>query len=95
MDCVRPGVELVRAKPFTPSRLFIKLDFPTFDLPRKATSGLLSFGKDVGTVAAAINLALVIFMRQLESGNGTFRDAGNRRGLLPDRRGQFQIIGAR
>ena len=34
---VRPGVELVRAS-FVPTSELMTLDFPTFDLPRKATS---------------------------------------------------------
>src|SRR6187200_1385907 len=58
MDCVRPGVELVRAKPFTPSRLFITLDLPTFERPRKATSGRLSRRNDSGEVALAMKRAV-------------------------------------
>jgi hypothetical protein len=54
-------VELVRAKPFMPSRLLIKLDLPTFDRPAKTISGRLSFGNDPGSWAAAINFALAIF----------------------------------
>jgi hypothetical protein len=54
-------VELVRANPFTPSKLLIKLDLPTFERPAKTTSGRLSFGKDSGAWAAATNFALVIF----------------------------------
>jgi hypothetical protein len=61
IDCVRPGVELVRAKPFTPTKLLIRLDLPTFERPAKTTSGRLSFGNDSGYWAAAINFALVIF----------------------------------
>jgi hypothetical protein len=41
---VRPGVLLVRAS-FVPSRELITLDFPTFDLPRKAISGTVGAGK--------------------------------------------------
>src|SRR5262245_42310439 len=61
MDCVRPGVELVRANPFMPNKLLIKLDLPTFERPAKTTSGRLSFGNDSGDWAAAINFALTIF----------------------------------
>jgi hypothetical protein len=43
---VRPGVELVRANPFTPTRLLIKLDLPTFERPMNTTSGRLSFGNE-------------------------------------------------
>src|SRR5436309_1277650 len=35
---VRPGVELTCAS-FCPSRELIRLDFPTFDRPKKANSG--------------------------------------------------------
>src|SRR5215510_6878291 len=61
MDCVRPGVELVRANPFMPNKLLIKLDLPTFERPAKTTSGRMSFGNDSGDWAAAINFALTIF----------------------------------
>jgi hypothetical protein len=36
---VRPGVELIRAKFFLPTKQFSKLDFPTFDLPAKEIFG--------------------------------------------------------
>jgi hypothetical protein len=54
-------VELVRASPFMPTRLLIKLDLPTFERPAKTISGRLSFGNDSGDWAAAINFALMIF----------------------------------
>src|SRR5271167_1052602 len=57
---VRPGVELVRANPRTPSKLLIKLDLPTFDLPRKATSGRLVKGNCSGSTALLTNLVLTI-----------------------------------
>jgi hypothetical protein len=62
---VRPGVELVRASPFTPSKLLSKLDLPTFERPAKTISGRLSFGNDSGVWAAATNFALVIFNRSI------------------------------
>lgn len=39
MIWVRPGVELVLARFFRPTRLLIKLDLPTFDLPTNAIWG--------------------------------------------------------
>jgi hypothetical protein len=44
MIWVRPGLELVRARPFLPTKLLIKLDFPTFDLPENAILGSFSLG---------------------------------------------------
>ena len=51
---VRPGVELVRAS-LVPTRELIRLDFPTLERPRKATSGTDGAGKCVTSVAAATN----------------------------------------
>src|ERR1700683_3226719 len=53
---VRPGVELVFAS-FAPSSELITLDFPTFDRPRKATSGNAGAGKWPASVAASRNRA--------------------------------------
>src|SRR2546425_11092066 len=61
-DCVRPGVDDVRARPRTPSRELIKLDFPTFERPRKAISGLQSPGQSVSSNALLMNSALVTFI---------------------------------
>src|SRR5215471_1153851 len=47
---VRPGVELVRAS-FDPTRELITLDFPTFERPRKATSGREGAGNRAGSLA--------------------------------------------
>ncbi len=44
MDWVLPGLELVLARPFRLTRVFIREDFPTFDLPAKAMSGLSGGG---------------------------------------------------
>jgi hypothetical protein len=52
---VRPGVELVFAT-FEPSRELMTLDFPTFDLPRNATSGYAGAGKRLASVADITNL---------------------------------------
>jgi hypothetical protein len=62
-DCVRPGVDEVRAKPLTPSREFIKLDFPTLERPMKAISGFASDGQSLSWKALFRNSALVIFIR--------------------------------
>jgi hypothetical protein len=57
---VRPGVEETRASR-DPSRALIKLDFPTFDRPRKATSGAPSGGNCVAEVAERRNFAWNLF----------------------------------
>ena len=61
-DCVRPGVEDVRAKPWTLSREFIKLDFPTFERPMKATSNRESRGQSASVKALLINSVLETFI---------------------------------
>src|SRR5579864_5112699 len=53
---VRPGVELVLAT-FAPSRELIKLDLPTFDRPRNATSGSVGAGKWPASIADIRNRA--------------------------------------
>jgi hypothetical protein len=55
MDWVRPGVELVFAI-FAPRRELITLDLPTFERPRKATSGTVGAGNRSTPVAAVMNL---------------------------------------
>src|SRR5690348_16666131 len=57
-DCVRPGVEDVRAKPRTASSELIRLDLPTFERPRKAISGLESRGQSASLKALFRNSAL-------------------------------------
>src|ERR1051325_3977108 len=44
-DCVRPGVEEVRASPRTWSRELMRLDLPTLERPRNAISGFASRGQ--------------------------------------------------
>ena len=44
MACVRPGVEETCAC-FEPTSAFSRLDLPTFERPRKATSGAEGGGK--------------------------------------------------
>ena len=61
MSWVRPGVELVFARPGEPSRLFIKLDLPTLDRPTNAISGNRPAGNCSGETALLTNLALAIF----------------------------------
>ena len=60
---VRPGVELVLASPLTLSRLFMRLDLPTFERPMNAISGRRPLGIDSGVAALAIKLAFLIFIR--------------------------------
>ena len=55
---VRPGVLLVRAN-FEPSSVLIRLDLPTFDLPRKAISGTLGAGKWAKSLADNKNRARI------------------------------------
>src|ERR1700751_1364087 len=50
MACVRPGVEETCAC-FDPTSAFSRLDLPTFERPRKATSGAVGGGKWSGDVA--------------------------------------------
>src|SRR5215471_1113276 len=59
---VRPGVELVRAS-FVPTNELMTLDLPTFDRPRKATSGTEGDGKCVTSVAAARNRARTLILK--------------------------------
>src|SRR3954471_3620020 len=56
MARVRPGVELVLAN-FSPSRELIRLDLPTFERPRNATSGGPGFGKCDASNADSMNWA--------------------------------------
>ena len=53
---VRPGVELVLAS-FFPTSELITLDLPTFDRPRKATSGSTGAGKWLASIADIMNRA--------------------------------------
>src|ERR1700722_1507111 len=59
---VRPGVELVRAS-LVSTRVLITLDLPTFERPRKATSGRLGAGKWAASVAAAMNRAITLILQ--------------------------------
>lgn len=59
---VRPGVELVRAT-FDPISELITLDFPTFDRPRKATSGRVGAGNCAALLTAATNLAKTLMLK--------------------------------
>src|SRR5277367_695687 len=74
---VRPGVELVRAI-LSPMSVLITLDLPTFDRPRKATSGRLGAGKCAASVAAARNRAITLMlqcaMRQRKLASGVSGD---------------------
>src|SRR5260370_36753652 len=63
---VRPGVELTWAS-VCPSRELIRLDFPTFERPRKANSGGPSAGKPPGLAAEIMNLARTGFIAKTAS----------------------------
>jgi hypothetical protein len=69
MARVRPGVELVRAI-LVPTMVLITLDFPTFDRPRKATSGKLGAGKCLTSDAESRNLDKILINAVLD-----FRDS--------------------
>src|SRR2546428_11954629 len=84
--CVRPGVDDVRARPRTPSRELMKLDFPTFERPRKAISGLPSRGQSVGLNALLTNVALVIrIQNQTPAGQRLSVCAGSLRAFVTHR----------
>lgn len=51
IDLVLPGLELVRARFRQLISLLIREDFPTFDLPAKAISGLSEGGSCSGRAA--------------------------------------------
>src|ERR1700761_3761384 len=57
MACVRPGVEETCAC-FEPTSAFSRLDLPTFERPRKATSGAVGGGKWSGDVAERRNFGI-------------------------------------
>jgi hypothetical protein len=54
MARVRPGVEETFAC-FDPSSAFSRLDLPTFERPRNATSGTDGPGKCSGAIAESMN----------------------------------------
>src|ERR1041384_7603869 len=64
-DCVRPGVEDVRARPRTESRELIRLDLPTFERPKNAISGLASRGQSASVNALLRNSAVTTFINNL------------------------------
>src|SRR5713101_4842994 len=57
MDCVRPGVLLVRARCFRPASALMALDLPTFERPAKASSGGPAAGRSAARPAARQNTA--------------------------------------
>src|SRR5436305_1048474 len=61
---VLPGVELTCAI-FSPNSALIKLDLPTFDRPRKATSGARGGGNCVGAAADLRKLAWIFIFESL------------------------------
>lgn len=46
--CVQPGVRLMRARSFRPSRRLTSVDFPQFDLPAMSTQGCVVSGISPG-----------------------------------------------
>jgi len=59
---VQPGVLLVLARFFFRAMVLMREDFPTLDLPAKATSGSFPSGYWEGRVADLTNSADTIFM---------------------------------
>src|SRR5580658_4775468 len=72
---VRPGVELVLAS-FAPTSELITLDLPTFDLPKKATSGSTGAGKWAASIADIMNRAKT---RMKQCAGSTGKSARGRR----------------
>src|SRR5690349_15321699 len=64
-DCVRPGVEEVRARPRTWSKELMRLDLPTLERPRKAISGFASRGQSSSLNALLRNSALTAFIYEV------------------------------
>jgi hypothetical protein len=62
MSCVFPGFPEIFARFLCPVSMLISEDLPTFDLPIKAYSGILSFGHLRIFVLLITNLAVFIFM---------------------------------
>jgi hypothetical protein len=60
MSLVLPGSEEVLARLFIPISIFMREDFPTFDLPMKANSGCSVTGHNPGSVLLTTNSALFI-----------------------------------
>ncbi len=59
MSWVRPGVLLIRAKPFWLVKVFSALDLPAFERPAKATSIPESLGKRRISGALKVKVALL------------------------------------
>jgi hypothetical protein len=59
---VRPGVELVRAKPFFPNSRLRRLDLPTFERPTKRSSGRPSRRRSSLRCAERTNSALTLLL---------------------------------
>jgi hypothetical protein len=61
---VNPGVGETRAKPASPTSMFNKDDFPTFERPIKANSGSDSSGQDSKSGALRSKMADVMFTKK-------------------------------
>src|SRR5512135_3311393 len=86
---VRPGVELVRAS-LVPTRELMTLDLPTFERPRKATSGIEGAGKWATSVAAARNRARTLISQCAMFGKKLASWGGVDGGLKPSR---YAVLG--
>jgi hypothetical protein len=64
MSCVFPGVPDVLARPFLEVSILMSEDFPTFERPMKANSGLPSVGHLETSVLEMLNSAVLICMLQ-------------------------------
>ena len=82
--CVRPGVELVRARPRRPTIRLIADDLPTLERPANATSGNDGAGNRPGSDAAPTNVAVVTFTAASRRRSGG-RRAAVRPGAEPPR----------
>ena len=61
MVCVFPGVEDIFASAVLSVSILIREDFPTFDRPIKAYSGISAGGQSSGVTLLLINFVVVIF----------------------------------
>ena len=63
MSVVFPGVEEMRARFFFPHSILMRDDFPTFDLPAKAYSGIFPDGNCLVSAEEVRNSAVRICMK--------------------------------
>ena len=65
MTCVFPGLDEIRASPLMPQSILMSEDFPTFERPMNAYSGLSGFGHCESFTPLLMYFAEVIFTNQM------------------------------